>query len=132
MAEDFRSSADGLAVKAAKASGKQQSVEKYQADDDGSQGKMWKLGNHRGAKAFAGVDKGIHEHCFLEDGEFFQRAPGIVGATEENHRRDDEAEHEADVRLLHAAPEREAAGGGERSDEHGHNLKEQGVRHVQC
>src|SRR5258708_13654030 len=100
MAEDFRSSADGLAVKAAKASGKQQSVEKYQADDDGSQGEMGKLGNHRGAKAFAGVYERIYEHGFLQDGEFFQRAPGIVGAPEENHRRNDEAEHEPDVRLL--------------------------------
>src|SRR6266852_5248045 len=78
------------------------------ADDHSRHGEMRKLGNHCSAKALAGVDEGIYEHSFLEDGEFVQRAPGIVGAAEENHGSHNEAEHQADVGLLHAAAEREA------------------------
>src|SRR5713226_1254659 len=130
MAGDFTRSADGLAVEAAKSGGEQQHVEEYQPNDDREQGEMRKLGNHSSAKTFAGVNERIYEHGFLQDGEFFERAPGIVGAAEENHGCDDEAEHEADVSLLHAAAEGKATGRGEKSHQYGHNRKEQGVGHV--
>src|SRR6266404_257206 len=94
-----RSSADGLPVEIAEADGEQQGVEKDKADDHGHQREMRELGNHRGAKAFAGVNEGVHEHGFLQDGEFVERAPGIVGAAKKNHGGDDEAEHQADVGL---------------------------------
>src|SRR6266436_5223687 len=64
-----RNSADRFAVEIAEADGEQQGVEKYKTDDDGHQREMRELGNHRGAKAFAGVDEGVHEHGFLQDGE---------------------------------------------------------------
>src|SRR5437899_8910415 len=92
---------------------------------------MRKLRNHGSTETFAGVNEGIYEHGPLQDGEFIERAPGIVSATEENHGRHDEAEHQTDVGLLHAAAEGEAASGGEKSDEHGHNRKENGMGHVQ-
>ena len=65
-----RSSADGLPVEIAEADGEQQGVEKDKADDHGHQREMRELGNHRGAKAFAGVNEGIYEDGFLQDGEF--------------------------------------------------------------
>src|SRR6266566_4242337 len=89
------------------------------------------LGNHGSAKTFTGVDEGIYEHGFLQNGELFERAPGVVGAAEENHRRHDEAEHEADVGLLHAAAEGQATGRGEQSDEQCNDRKENGMGHVQ-
>src|SRR5260370_14500466 len=130
MADDFTSSTDGLAMKAAEAGDKQQRVEEYQPDNHRKQGEMRKLRNHSSAKALAGVNQPIYEHGSLQDGKLFERAPGIVSAAEENHGRDDEAEHEADVSLLHAAPEGEATGRGEKSHQHGHNRKEQEVAHV--
>src|SRR5260370_10937595 len=131
MAGDFTSSADGLAVEAAKASGKQQRVEEYQPNDHGEQGEMRKLGNHGSAETFAGVNERIDEHGLLQDRELVQRAPGIVSTAKENHGSDDEAEHQADVGLLHAATESEATGRREKSHEHGHNRKEQGMGHIQ-
>src|SRR5205807_5018123 len=83
-------SGDGFAVEVAKSREEQQGVEKYQANDYREQREMRKLGNHRGAKAFAGVHERIYEHGFLQEGKFLERAPGIVGAAEENHGRDDE------------------------------------------
>src|SRR2546427_8422049 len=71
------SSGDGLAAEIAEADGEQQGVEKDKADDDGHQGEMRKLRNHRCAKTFAGVDERVYEHGFLQDGEFFESAPGI-------------------------------------------------------
>src|SRR2546423_6012672 len=112
-------------MEVAKAGDEQQGVEKYQADDHRKQGKMRKLGNHRGAKAFTGVNERIYEHGFLQDGEFFERTPGIVRAAEENHGSDNEAEHQADVRLLHAAAEGESAGGRKKSHENRYERKEQ-------
>src|SRR2546423_1735179 len=118
-------------MEVAKAGDEQQGVEKYQADDDREQGEMPKLGNHRGAQAFAGVNERIYEHGFLQNREFFERAPGIVRAAEENHGSDDEAEHEADVRLLHAAAEREATGRREKSHENRYERKEQRMGDVE-
>src|SRR5712692_1633584 len=123
-------SADGLTVKAAEAGGEQQSVEEYQPDDHREQGEMRKLGNHGSAKTLAGVDKRIDKHGFLEDREFLQGAPRIVSATKENHGRNDQAEHQADVGLLHAATEGETAGGGEKSHQQSHNGKEQRMGHI--
>src|SRR5712692_5997233 len=131
MADDLTSSTDGLAVKAAEAGGEQQSVEEYQADDHGEQGEMRKLRDHCRSQTFAGVDKRIYEHGFLEDREFLQGAPRIISATKENHGRNDQAEHQADVGLLHATAEGEATGGGEKSYQHGHNREEEGMGHVQ-
>src|SRR5439155_19371640 len=125
------SSGDGLAVEVAKAGDEQQGVEKYQADDDREQGEMRKLGNHRGAKSFAGVDERIYEHGFLQDGKFFERTPGIVRAAEENHGSDDQAEHQADVRLLHAAAEREAASRRKKSHENRYQRKKQRMGNVE-
>ncbi len=125
------SSGDGLAVEVAKAGEEQQRVEKYESDEHGHQGKMRELGNHRSAKTFAGVDEGIYEHGFLENGEFVERAPGIVGTAEKDHGRDDETEHEADVGLLHAAAERKATGRGEKSHEQCHKREEQRMRNVE-
>src|SRR5260370_32260748 len=126
-----RSSGDGFAVEVAKAGEEQQGVEQYQPDDYGNQGEMRKLGNHRCAKTFAGVNEGIDEHGFLQDGKLFESTPRIVGAAEENHGGDNEAEHQADMGLLHAADEREATRRGEESDENCYKREEQGMGHVQ-
>src|SRR6266852_7000995 len=91
-----RSSTDGFAVEIAEADGEEQHVEEHQPEDYRHQGQMRELGNHRGAKAFAGVNEGIYEDGFLQDGEFVERAPGIVGAAKKNHGGHDEAEHQAD------------------------------------
>src|SRR6266851_4089154 len=131
MAADLTRLGDGFSAEIAEAGGEEQSVKKYQAGEDSVQGQMRELGNHRCAQTFAGVNERIYEHGFLQDGEFFERAPRIVGAAEENHRGYDEAEHQTDVRLLHAAAEGEATGRGEKSDEQSHNRKEQGMGHVQ-
>src|SRR5437660_11509787 len=118
-------------MEVAKARGEQQGVEKYQADDDCEQGEMRKLGNHGGAKAFAGVDERIYEHGFLQNREFFERTPGIVRAAEENHGSDNEAEHQADVGLLHAAAERETAGRREKSHQRRHKREKQRMGNVE-
>src|SRR5437016_7200298 len=125
------SSTDGLAVKVAQARCEQQGVEKDEADDYGEQREMRKLGNHRGAQAFAGVDERIYEHGFLQNREFFERAPGIVRAAEENHGSDDEAEHQADVGLLHAAAERETTGRREKSHQRRHKREKQRMGNVE-
>ena len=103
-------------MEAAEANREQQHVEENQSGEDGREGEMRKLRDHGAAKTFAGVNERIYEHGFLEDRKFFERAPRIVGAAKENHGRDDQAEHQADVGLLHAAAEGEAAGGGKKSD----------------
>src|SRR5437660_276916 len=118
-------------MEVAKAGDEQQGVEKYQADDDREQGEMPKLGNHRGAQAFAGVNERIYEHGFLQNRKFFERAPGIVRAAEENHGSDNQAEHQADVRLLHAAAEREATGRREKSYENRYEREEQRMGDVE-
>src|SRR5260370_16922920 len=98
------SSGDGLAVEVAKAGEEQQRVEKYESDEHGHQGKMRELGNHRSAKTFAGVDEGIYEHGFLENGEFVERAPAIIGTAEKHHGRNHQTQPHPDSHLLQPAP----------------------------
>ena len=85
---------------------------------------MRKLRHKRCAQTFAGIDQRIDQHDFLHDREICQRAPRIVRATEKDHRRHHQREHQADVRLLDAAPERQAAARGKERDEHRHDGEE--------
>ncbi len=112
------------------AEGEERNVEENQSPEDSRKWQMRKLRHHGAAETFARVNQGIHQDGLLKDGEFFERAPGIVGATEKDHGRHDEAEHQADVRLLHAAAEGEAAGRGEKRDQQSHQRKKQRMSNV--
>ena len=65
---------------------------------------MWVLRHQGGSQALAGIDQRVDENDLLQDWECVQRAPGIVGAAEEDHGRDDHAEHQSYVLLIIVQP----------------------------
>src|SRR5438034_6933626 len=119
-----------FAVEPAQACGEQQQIEDNQHSEDNQQRKMRELRHQRSAQAFARVHQRIDEHRFLHDGELLERAPWIVSATEENHRRHNQTEHQADMGLLHTAAERQAARRGEKSHKQSYGRKQRSEEHT--
>src|SRR6476646_7227046 len=67
---------------------------------------MWKLRYQRPTQTLTRVDKWIYQYKFLQQRKMIQRTPGIISATEKNHWRQDQAEHESDVCLINRAAKR--------------------------
>ena len=88
-------------------------IDHSQGADHNQRVHMRHAGHQGAAQSLAGVNQWIDQYDDVQDGEGFQRAPGIIGAAEHHHGREYQAEHQADLGLSHAATEGEAAGRGE-------------------
>src|SRR5208282_1466521 len=98
---------DSLAVELSQPDSQQQRVKNCQRYQHRQHRKVRELGHERSTQALAGVNQGIHQYDFLEDGEMSQRAPGIVGTAKKDHWSQNHAEHEADMSLIDAATKRQ-------------------------
>src|SRR5215470_10547982 len=76
-----------------------------------------KLWHERAPETLAGIDNGVDQYGARENRKLAEGVPRVVRAAKENHRREHEAEHQADMLRADARAEREADGGREQRHE---------------
>src|SRR5690348_11232250 len=82
-----------------------QHVKREQSDHHHDDRQVRKLRHECAAQSLTRIDQRIHQHDLLQNRKRCKRAPRIIRAAEEDHRRQHETKHQTDLRLVDAATE---------------------------